>query len=156
MPFVFGRELIDDAAEGGEQVERIAQPLVVARRRLPGEGVVAGRVVVLHGVGQRADERDVVHPLGRFGQLLADLDIRAARGNRLERAAIVVRRIRLHVEHIDVARPAPLEQKHHRLRLDRGSVGLMALGGFEEPGDGEPQHPEPAHRNGPPPAQRIP
>ena len=104
-------ELIDDAAVGREQVERIAQPLIVGRRGVAREGVVAGRVVVLHRVRERADQRHLVHPLGRFGQLLADLNLRAARRDRLERRAILIRRIGLHVEHIDMARPAPLKQE---------------------------------------------
>ena len=115
MPLVLGRELIDDAAVGGKQVERIAQPLVVGRRGVAGEGVVAGRVVVLHRVRERADQRHLVHPLGRLGQLLADLDVRAARRDRRQRPANAVGGVGLHVEHVDVARPAPLEQEDHPL-----------------------------------------
>jgi len=124
------RQMIDHAAVRGEQVQRIAQPLVVGRRGMPGEGVVAGRIVVLHGVGQRADQRHQVHPLGRLGKLLADLDIRAACGDRLQRRAILVRGARLHVEHVNMARAAPLEQEDHAFgpRAERRCLAPPRLG----------------------------
>jgi hypothetical protein len=122
-------ELIDNAAERRKQIERIAEALVVGRRGVPGEGIVSGRVVVLHRVGQRADQRDLVHLLGRLWQVLADLDLGAARRDRRERTLVAFRRVRLHVEHIDMAGPAPLEQKNHSLGPDSRPTRRLLFAG---------------------------
>ena len=53
-------------------LERFAEADVVQGRRVAGEGVVAGRVMVLHGVMHAVEERDLVHDPGAFGQVFAD------------------------------------------------------------------------------------
>ena len=67
-------EAIDDGAIGGEQFARIAQPLIVGRRRHAGQAVVAGRVVVLHLVLHAAHQRHLVHDVAHARQHLADGD----------------------------------------------------------------------------------
>jgi hypothetical protein len=47
-------QFIDDRAIGREQIERIAQPLIVGWRGMAGQRIIAGRVVILHGVVHRA------------------------------------------------------------------------------------------------------
>ena len=106
-------------AVGREQVERVLQPDVVGRRRVPGQRVVRRRVVVLHGVGHAPHERDLVHDLRHPRQALGDLDRRRNGRDRLVRPADLVGRVRLHVEHVDVARPAELVEEDHGLRPDR-------------------------------------
>ena len=128
------RELVDHGAVAGKQLERIAQPLIVARRRVPGQRVVARRVVVLHRVRHATDQRHLVHDLRRLRQLLADLDAVGARRDRLVRPANALGRVRLHVEHVDVARPAPLKEEDDRLRarLD-ARFALRSFDDFEPP-----------------------
>ena len=71
-------EAIDDGAVGREQVARVAQPLVVGRRGVAGEAVVAGRVVVLHRVPQRRGSGVTLSMTRRHArQPLADVQRRA-------------------------------------------------------------------------------
>ena len=112
-----GRELVHHGTVRGKQRERIAQALVIARRGAATQRVVTRRVVVLHRVIHRADERDLVHDLGHARETLAHLDAVGAGGDRLVRPANLFRRVRLHVEHVDVARPAPLEKEDDGLGL---------------------------------------
>ncbi len=109
------REVIDHRPVGRIEVERVAQPLVVGRRGVPGQGVVAGRVVVVHGVVQGPDHGDAVHEPRHAGKVFADLDVRAAGPDRLVRTAVFPGRLRLHVEDIDLAGATPLEEEDHGL-----------------------------------------
>src|SRR5438046_2922012 len=56
------------------------------------------------------------HDLGRLWQLFANRDAVRIAAHRLVRRADALGCIRLHVEHVDVRRPAPLEKEDHRLR----------------------------------------
>ncbi len=47
-------------------------------------------------------------------------------GDRLVRPADALRRVRLHVEHVDVRRPAPLEEKDDRLRPRLDALRLLS------------------------------
>ncbi len=80
----------------------------------------------------RADERDLVHDLGDLGQLLADLDAAALGGDRLVRPADALGRVRLHVEHVDVARPAALEEEDDGFRADRRRGGGFVFLGRQQ------------------------
>ncbi len=111
---------------------------------MAGDRIVAGGRVILHGVSQRANDGHLVHPLGHFRQQLANLHARHVGRDGLVRTADRVGRVRLHIESIDLAGPAPLEQKDHGLstRLDpwRGVVP----GGVQQFGKGQPQQPRAA------------
>jgi hypothetical protein len=106
-----GRELVHHGAVSREERKRITQALVVARRRGTAQRIIACRVVVLHGVMNRPDERDLVHDPGHARQAFTHLDAIRARRDRLVRSANLLRRVRLHVEHVEVTRPAPLEEE---------------------------------------------
>ena len=107
-------ELTDHRAVGRVEVGQVAQALVVAWRRMARERVVAGRVVVLHGVVQRADHGALVHMPGHPRKVLANLNVRAGGANLPVRRTVFLRRVRLHVEDVDLARPAPLEKENDR------------------------------------------
>src|SRR5207253_3889829 len=100
-----GGQAIDNGAVGGTQVGRVAQPLVVGRRRVAGEAVVAGRVVVFHFVAQAAEDRHLVHHSRHSRQPFADVEARNPGGDRLEFAADAVGGVGLHVEGVVVTRP---------------------------------------------------
>ena len=105
----------------------VVRPVVADRpggRRLAGEQVVRRGQVVDVVVRHRADEAQLVCPLRQQRQVFADLQAGDGRRDRLELAAIHVRRIRLHVPGILLGRPAPHEEHDARLRGSaRGRIG---------------------------------
>ncbi len=133
-------ESIDDGAVGGEEVARVAEALVVRRRGVAGEAVVAGGVVVLHGVPQRADEGDLVHDAGAVGQVLADAQAGDAGGDGFVFAADLGGGGGLHVEGVVVAGAAPLVEEDDRacagLRGTRGAIAAEP-GGRGQAGEAE-------------------
>jgi len=72
--------------------------------------------MILHGVRHRSNQRHFVHPLRHFRQQFTHLDSVRATGNGLIGTPDSVRRVRLHIEHVDVTWPAPLEKENHRFR----------------------------------------
>ena len=74
---------------------------VVARER----AVDRRRVGVVDAVMGRADERAAVHLPGELRQVLAEVHAGHARRDRLELAANLRRRVRLHVPHVEMVGP---------------------------------------------------
>ena len=62
--------------------------------------------------------------------------IRAA-GNRLVRPANIFHGVGLHVEHVDVTRPAELEKKHHRFHARFAGLGRRHGLGAQQAGQGK-------------------
>ena len=107
---------------------RVARP-VVARRHLveersrhlvPGQDVVGGDEVVVIAVRQRADHGVLVGPRREQRQMLADVQSRHRGGDRLELAADLGGRVRLRIEHVQVAGRPGQEHDDDRLRLAPG------------------------------------
>ena len=78
----------------------------------------------------------------RILQTLADLNARRLGGDRLIRPAESLRSVRLHIEHIDMARPAELIQEDHALGPRRRPVLLPFRP--QQPRQRQPQHAQPA------------
>ena len=97
----------------GEQLRVVAQCDVVYRRRMSRQRIIGRRIVVVHVVVHRADQRHLVHDLRESRQMLADRDPIRARPLGFMLTAHRFRRVRFHVEHVDMARPAELIQKNH-------------------------------------------
>ena len=110
-------ELGDRAAVGGVELLGVAEADVVDRRGVAGQAVVGGRVVVLHLVVHRPDLGELAHHLREPGQVLGDEQARLGRGDRLELAADAVGGVGLHVERIEVRRPAELVEEDDVLGL---------------------------------------
>ena len=91
-------------------------------------------MVTVVAVSDGPDQRRVVHPTGRSGQVFTDLYARHRRRDRLELATNVRGCLRLQVEHVDVARPAEEVDEHNRLGRCR-PIGrrLAAAGCLQEP-----------------------
>ena len=83
---------------------------LVSRQR-----VIGGRVVDDGPMADRADHRHGVHDSGHPRQQLAHRQARHARGDRLELAAQLGRRVRLHVERVLLGDAAELVKEDHRL-----------------------------------------
>ena len=109
---------------------RVVAPLgevilaVVAPRESGQDGV---RVVAVVGVRNRPDQGRLVHPAGEPRQVLADLKARNAGGDRPELTPDLGGRVRLHVEHVEVAGPA--EQVHEDDRPGPGCWPSRSPGG---------------------------
>ena len=78
--------------------------------------------MILHVMVHGADERHFVHHLGQPRQMLANSDAVGFAGGRFVRAANPLRRIGLHVEHVDVTRPAELIEENDGLGARLGRV----------------------------------
>ena len=117
----------DRAAIGRIKLLGVAEPDVVERRNMTGQAVISGRVVVLHPVIDRADLRELVDHRGEPGQMLADRQTRLAGGDRLKLAANAGRRGRLHIERVEVRRPAELMQEDDVLGSSRRARVLFGL-----------------------------
>ena len=81
--------------------------------RIAGADELDRAEMVLLVADHRADERDLVEDLGRLRPMLADLDSRHVRVDRLRRALIL--RARLGIERVVLARPAVHPQQDHPL-----------------------------------------
>src|SRR5438270_11985938 len=86
--------------------------------------LIGGRVVVLHIVMHRPDERYLVHHLCQLWQMFADCDAICFSRNWLMNSAERFRRTGLHVEHVDVAGTAELVKKDDRLGTGSGARRL--------------------------------
>ena len=106
-------------AQGG----RVAWPVVARRQPLAApvgvasQDVVGGHQMVSLAVGKAAHQGVLVGAGGKARQVLADRQSRQTRGNRPEFSTDFRRRIRLHVEHIDMAGAAREEDEDHRFPL---------------------------------------
>ena len=106
VPAMFG----DD----GTEIRVYRGPFLKAREpHRASAGMTA--VARLHG----ADHAEHVRTLGRLGQQLGEVHARRTRGDSAERTAKIAGRIRLGIEHIDMARASPKPQHDHRLGLGR-------------------------------------
>ena len=157
------RQTVHDRPISREQLRRVAQCDVVHRRRMPRERIVGRRVVILHVVVHRPDKRHLVHRFGQPRQMLADGDAVRLRGNRLVRAANAFRRLRLHVEHVNVTGPAELIEKNHGFgpRPGRISSSELRFPSFNQRlrpqqfRQGQPEQAQPADLQQVPPRKRC-
>jgi hypothetical protein len=122
-------ETIDDGAVGGKKVVGIAQPLIVGRRSIAAQAVIAGRVVIFHGVVQGAHQRHLVHDARQAGEAFAHRHARHIAGDGLELAADGVGRGRFHVEGVVMTGTAPLMQEDNG--ASAGLVLAAVFGGAE-------------------------
>ena len=125
---------------------------------MTGQRVVRCGVVVFHVVVHGADQGHLVHHLGQPRQMFADGNPIGLGRNRLVRPANGLGRIRLHIEHVDMTRPAKLVEENHRLRPGLGRVSgcdFEVLGIFspEQLRYGQSQQAEPADLQGVSPGQ---
>ena len=113
-----GTQSINHRSIGRPEVEGVSQPLIITRRRMAGESVVAGGVMVLHGVGHAVNQRHPVHPLRHLGEMLRNGKPRHHTRNRRQWPTDLGRCIRLEIKGVEVTRPSPLKEKDHPLRSD--------------------------------------
>ncbi len=108
-----------DAARGVVRAVVALRDLVEERARLlvAGEDVVRGDEVVVLAVRQRPDDGVLVRSRRELRQVFADEQAGSLRRDGLELAANLVRRVRLRVERLEVARRAGEEDDDDRLRL---------------------------------------
>src|SRR5438046_4696906 len=95
---------------------------------------------MVHG----ADERDFIHDLREARQSVVDLNAIGAAGHRLVRPANAFGRVRFHVEHVEVARPAELVEEDHRLRARLRALPFRPFLGAQQTGHGQTEQTEPA------------
>ncbi len=104
-----------DRAVAGRIVAVVAQELEVPLQRVaPAHRRERSRVVVRHRVVHAADDRHAVHHPRCVRQVFADPHPGHARRDRAERAAHLRRSPRLHVDRVDVAGSAIIEQQDAR------------------------------------------
>ena len=106
----------------------VAAQLAVGRRRLTGEQKRRRRRVIDVRVRHRSHDRQLVGPLGQLRKVLADLDARHARGDRLELAADLGRRVGLQVPGVLLRRPAPHEEQDAALGAAKARITRRELG----------------------------
>ena len=87
-----------------------------ARLGMPGEELVRRVEVVRMPVRERPHDGQPIGARGEPRQVLAERDAGRLRGDRLELAADLGRRVGLQVERVELARPAGQEDQDHRLR----------------------------------------
>ena len=92
-------------------VTREAVGLVAGLRDAAGQRVKTGRIVFVHPVLHAADDGDFVHDPRGAGKMFADPQAGYRSCNRLELAANLCRRIRFHVERIEVTGSAVIENQ---------------------------------------------
>ena len=95
-------------------------------RRVAGEVVVIACVMIARratAVGDAVNHREMMRLFRKQRQMLAKVNLRRRRADGVEFAAILHRRLRLHVPHVDVRRAAAEEKKDRRFRrlAPRGS-----------------------------------
>jgi hypothetical protein len=105
---------IHHGAVGGEQLLAVTEADVVQRRGVAGQAIVGGRVVVLHLVVQGPHQGELVGHRGKARQALAHLQAGHTGRYGAELAPHRVRRGRLHVERVVMARPPELMQEDNR------------------------------------------
>ena len=110
-----GQRRAQDRAIARRIVAVVAQELEVPLERVAAaQGRERRRIVVGHRVVHAPDDRQPVHHPRRLGQVLADPQPRHAGRDRAELAADLRRGVRLHVEGIDVAGTAVIEDQDAR------------------------------------------
>ena len=116
----------------------------------PVKAMVAGRVMIVEAdVVDAADEGHLVHALGQPGQVLADAHAGGRRGNGLELAPHLGRRVGLGVKSVEVAWAAVIEDEDARPdRAGRpGPAGWLAARACKSPGRLSPSPPDPMSRS---------
>ena len=86
---------------------------------LPVSAIVPAIAVVVRLVVHRPEQGEPVGAAGQARQQLADVQPGDRRRDRLERPAVLDRGVRLHVERVEVARPAPEPEHDHGPRRRR-------------------------------------
>src|SRR5579864_557570 len=84
---------------------------------MPSQRMMRGDKMVVFPVCERPNQRVLMRSRGEAGQMLADVHARYLRGNRLELAAHLGRRIGLHVKRIDMAGSAGEKDQDNGLRF---------------------------------------
>ena len=106
---------------------------------MAGQPDVDGRCVcIVHAVVDRPDQGCVVHEPRQAGQVLADRDAGEARVNRPELSADLRGCVRLHVPHIEVARPAIEEQNDASVGTRRQPGAVRLRLGPQQAGQAQP------------------
>ena len=117
-----GDGLSDDRTE--RRSRRAGQRLAVetgAAGAAAGQADRAGDAVVVRLRGERADDRELVGQLREFREEFAESDAGDLRRDRAERPAVFERSVRLRIERVELARPAPQPQEDDGLRpAERG------------------------------------
>src|SRR5207244_2675401 len=108
-------EPIDNGAIGWIEFLTVTESDIIQRRRMPGQAIVSGRVMVLHRMVHAADQGELVRHPRYARQPFTHHQSRGLGRNRLEFTSNRLRRRRLHVERIDMTRPAELMQENDRL-----------------------------------------
>ena len=104
-----------------------------------GQGAVdGGRMGVVDAVMGGADEGAAVHLLRQARQVFRQLQSGDAGGDRLELAADLGGRLRLHVPHVEMTGTA-VEEKENTVVGARGGAGRL-FAGSEQARQGQPQH----------------
>ena len=104
---------------------------------MAGQRIVRSRVMILHRVVHRADQRDFIHDFGHARKMLVHLNSRNAAGNGLVRAANSRRRFRLHVKHVKLAWPSELIEENDRLGASLGRLLFAPFLAAQQDGCGE-------------------
>ena len=104
-------QLGDGTPVGRVKLLGVAQADVVNRGHVPGQAVISCRVVVLDPVVYRTNLGEAIDDRREPRQMFGDPEPRLTGRNRLELASNPVRGIRLHVEGVEMRRPAELVQK---------------------------------------------
>ena len=103
----FGRHQLGQhrAIGGGIRRGRAADQLRISQRRLAGQHEIRTGVVIDDAVIDRTDHAEMVHLPGQLRQVFTEL-IAGDRGvDRLQRPPDILRSLRFHVPHVDLARP---------------------------------------------------
>ena len=133
--FSGGRQSPTTEPIAGLSVGRKTPPNLAAV--VAGQRGVDGRPVrVVHAVVRRANQGAAVDLARETGKVLAELNARQARGDRLELAADLRRGARLHVPHVEMAGPAVQEDQDARVgrRRKRGLAGGLPARAHVAPG----------------------
>ena len=106
--------------------------------------------MIVHVMAHGPNERHLVHHLRQPRQMLADGDAVRLGRSRLVQAADAFGRFGLHVEHVDMARPAELVEENHRLRhrlreIPRSAFRIPRFLGLEQFRKAQSQQTQPAY-----------
>ena len=93
---------------------------------MPCEQMMRCDKMIVFTMRKRPHHSVLVRARRQTRQMLADVQTRYPRLNRLEFAANLRRRVRLHVEHVEMTRGAGEEDDDHRFRRSGGESGIRA------------------------------
>ncbi len=97
-----GRHVVLETFFAGDN-RAIARVFDGRGKRIAGQQVVGSGLMGAVRRGDGADDRELIHLLGEFRQLFAQLNARDIRPDRLEGAPNILGRVRLGIERVDMA-----------------------------------------------------